>query len=66
MAVAIQTTGALKVGRPVPLSGFSGAQRWAGFDVLPNGQFVANISEVSAGEQPLRVVLNWTVGLTKR
>ena len=41
---------------------FGSAVRPAGFDVLPDGQFVANISEVSAGEQPLTVVLNWPHG----
>jgi hypothetical protein len=59
MAVPIRTTPTLQVGRPVALFGLGGVQRWAGFDVLPDGRFLAIISEIGASEQPLTVVLNW-------
>lgn len=62
MTVPVHTSGALQVGRPLPVPGFSGAQRWAFFEVLPDGQFVAIISEASGGEQPLTVVLNRPFG----
>jgi Tol biopolymer transport system component len=65
MAVPVRTTPSLLVGHPIALFGLGGPQRWAGFDVLPDGRFLAMVSEISAGEQPLTVVLNWTAGLTK-
>jgi Tol biopolymer transport system component len=66
MAVPVRTTPSLQVGRPTSLFGLvGGAQRWAGFEVLPDGRFLAIVSEIVASEQPLTVVLNWTNGLTK-
>jgi hypothetical protein len=33
--------------------------RWYDYDVLAEGQFVAVVSDTSAGYEPLTVLLNW-------
>jgi Tol biopolymer transport system component len=58
-AVPIRTMPALQVGRPVALFTAGTPQRWAGFDVAPDGGFLAIVLDIGIGEQPLSVVLNW-------
>ena len=58
-AVPIRTTPSLQVGRPVALFTMGAPQRLAGFGVTADGGFLAILADISGGEQPLNVVLNW-------
>ena len=58
-AVPIRTMPSLQIGRPVALFTMAAPQRWAGFGVTADGGFLAILADISAGEQPLSVLLNW-------
>jgi serine/threonine protein kinase len=60
MAVSVQITPTLVLGKPVALFAMAG-KPWVGFDVSPDGQrFLAIVPEVVASEQPLTAIQNWT------
>ena len=63
LAVPIQRTPTLEVGRPIALFTVGAPQRWGGFELTADGGFVAIVTDTAAGEQPLTVVLNWPGGL---
>jgi hypothetical protein len=58
MAVAVRTTPAFELGRPVTL--FANASKpWISYDLSPDGKrFLVIIPEVVASEQPLTAFLN--------
>jgi Tol biopolymer transport system component len=63
MAVPIRRTPSLELGRPVALFAIGVPQRWGGLEAIPDGSFIAMITDIRAGEQPLNVVLNRPAGL---
>jgi Tol biopolymer transport system component/tRNA A-37 threonylcarbamoyl transferase component Bud32 len=65
MSAPIQTAPALRVDQPVALFNVAKERAWFGFDVAPDGRFIAVVSQTRAVEQPLTVVLNWTAALSR-
>jgi Tol biopolymer transport system component len=65
ISVPMQTESSLRIGQPVALFSFGKERAWFGFDVSPDGRFLAVVSQTRAVEQPLTVVLNWTAALAK-
>ncbi len=65
MSVPVSTSPSLRTGPPKPLFTFSG-RRWFGFALSGDGKrFLAVVPDVSADEQPMTVVLNWTAALPR-
>jgi Tol biopolymer transport system component len=63
VAVPVRTGASIELGTPKTLFAIPGKYRWAGFDVAPDGRFLAIVPESLASEQPLTVVVNWMAGL---
>lgn len=64
MAVPVRPGGTADVGAPARLFRIEGPV-WRGFDVAPDGRFLAVVPEVFANEQPLAVVLGWTAEIAR-
>jgi len=61
VAVPIRTTPSLQLGAPVTLFPLKGSRPWIEFDVSVDGKtFLASVPEISANQQPLTAVVNWT------
>jgi hypothetical protein len=63
VAVPIRTGASIELGAPKTLFTMPGKYRWAGYDVAPDGRFLAIVPDALASEQPLTVVVNWMAGL---
>jgi Tol biopolymer transport system component len=66
MAVPAQTSPTLRVGTPVSLFQMPPKRFWTGFDVSPDGRFIAIVPQARAGEQPVAVVTNWIADMDRR
>jgi len=65
MSVPVSTSPSLRTGPPAPLFTVSG-RRWFGFAPSGDGRrFLAVVPDVSADEQPMTVILNWTAALPR-
>jgi Tol biopolymer transport system component len=65
MAVPVQTDSRLEVGSPIPL--FRLESHIQEYDVAPDGsRFLVSLSAERVPESPIRVMLDWTAGLTGR
>jgi len=62
MAVPIRPSATLEPGREAPLFAIDPAKPWFAFDVAPDGRFLADVEQVSAGAQPATVVVSWLPG----
>jgi Tol biopolymer transport system component len=60
MAVPIRSSPSVEAGRPRALFRVDPARPWIGFDVAPDGRFLAIVEEVSGRKQPATVAVNWT------
>jgi hypothetical protein len=57
----------LRVSAPVRIIDAAITSRWQGFDVSPDGKrFIAIVSEVSADQTPLTVIVNWPAGVPRK
>jgi len=66
VAVSVRTAPVLELGKPAPLFSFDGRRAWSNFDVSLDGRrFLAVTRQLSADEQPLSVVLNWTADVKR-
>jgi hypothetical protein len=64
MSVPVRTNPSLSVGTPIPL--FEMKRPWLlAFDLSSTGRLLAIVPEMRAAEQPLTVVLNWTIQVAK-
>ncbi len=60
MVVPVRTTPSLSVGTPMTLFTIDEHKSWYDFDVSVDGRrFLAIVAQSFAGEQPLRVIVNW-------
>jgi len=66
MAVPVQTSPSLRVGAPVSLFQMPVKRFWMGFDVAPDGRFIAIVPQARAGEHPVAVVTNWTADMDRQ
>ena len=60
-SVAVQTSPTLRIGRPQALFTRGARRRWLNFEPTRDGRFIAVEPTSFAAQQPLRVILNWTV-----
>jgi Tol biopolymer transport system component len=67
MQVTVRRAPLLRVSAPVRIIDAAITSRWQGFDVSPDGKrFIAIVSEVSADQTPLTVIVNWPAGVPRK
>ena len=59
-SVPVRNTPSLQLGTPSPLFRLNAGAPWLKFDVAPDGlRFLAIVSDVVVGAQPLTLISNW-------
>ena len=64
VSIPVRAATPLELGKPRPLFTLKDDERWAGFEMSPDGQrFLATVPEAVANRQPYSVVVNWPAEL---